>query len=236
MHATEGRSNDDTAPPDTDYKVFGREDASPAFDEVAVPAAPRARGFADDPFAGPLTEPVVPEAPEPEQVAPEPHAATTPGPEAASPWALAPSAAPEPSTAITAPPTGAAPTGEVAAPVGAAPTELRPEWFRDPACWVHLLPIAGSVLILTGFGLVPALLIENTAGKRDEFVRDQAREALNFQLNLALINLVALVVFWLAPFVWPFTLAFGVVLPIQAALDVHKGRRHRYPIVPRWLD
>jgi len=231
MHATEGRSNDDTGSPDTDYKVFGREDVSPPFDEAAAPAAPRARGLADDPFAGPLTEPVVPEAREPEPFAAEPHAAAEPTPKVPTPLVPAPVMAPEPSTAITAPPTDAA-----TSPVGAAPAEPRPEWFRDPACWVHLLPIAGSVLILTGFGLVPALLIENTAGKRDEFVRDQAREALNFQLNLALINLVALVVFWLAPFVWPFTLAFGIVLPIQAAIDVRHGRRHRYPIVPRWLD
>ena len=36
-------------------------------------------------------------------------------------------------------------------------------------------------------------LIENTAGRRDDFVRDQAREALNFQLNVLLLNLVALV-------------------------------------------
>lgn len=123
----------------------------------------------------------------------------------------------------------------VAAPLVADATETRPDWYRDPAFWVHAIPLAGSVLILTGVGLVPGLLIENTAGRRDDFVRDQARESVNFQLNYLLLNLAALITFT-APVVWPLSLAFGIVLPIQAALDVKQGRRHRYPLVPRWLD
>lgn len=108
-------------------------------------------------------------------------------------------------------------------------------WYRNAACWAHLSPLGASVLLLTGLGLVPPLLIENTAGRRDEFVRDQAREALNFQLNVLLLNLAALVTLT-APLVWPLSIAFAIVLPIQAAIDANRGVRHRYPIVPRWLD
>jgi uncharacterized Tic20 family protein len=142
-----------------------------------------------------------------------------------------------PATSAAAEPPRAAPA-HVPEPPPIEPTPAlsgRPDWYRDPAFWVHAVPLAGTVLILTGFGLVPGLLIENTAGRRDDFVRDQAREAINFQLNYLLLNLAALITFT-APVIWPLSLAFGIVLPIQAALDVKAGKRHRYPLVPRWLD
>ncbi len=122
-----------------------------------------------------------------------------------------------------------APAARAGADDGATP------WYRNAACWAHLAPLGTSVLLLTGLGLVPPLLIENTAGRRDDFVRDQAREALNFQLNVLLLNVVALLTLT-APLVWPLSIAFAIVLPIQAAMDANRGERHRYPIVPRWLD
>ena len=166
--------------------------------------------------------------------------------------ASAPSPSAAPASATPAQP-AAPPASPAALPPAQEPTRLvptpattstpatthtdssRPDWYRDPAFWVHVVPLAGTVLILTGFGLVPGLLIENTAGRRDDFVRDQAREAINFQLNYLLLNLIALITFT-APVVWPLSFCFGIVLPIQAALDVKNGKRHRYSLVPRWLD
>ena len=75
--------------------------------------------------------------------------------------------------------------------------------------------------------------------KRDEsaFVEDQAAEALNFHITVALAAvtfalLSALVVgipFFLA------TIVLAVVLPIRAAFAAHRGERYRYPFTLRLL-
>lgn len=249
MRASEDDTPGDTSRPTSGFKVFGRVGAESAYaDEIeadpstATSSSPDAHA-ADDPFAAlddeedafELPRPVAPRTSSASSFAHASHEVL----EADFPFA---SRAPlEPTAPRTAPAAVAAP---IAAPMvsptnrptePAADVEARPEWYRDPACLVHLIPLAGTLLILTGFGLIPGLLIENSAGRRDDFVRDQARESINFQLNFLMLNLLALITFT-APIVWPISLCFGIVLPIQAALDVKSGKRHRYPLVPRWLD
>ena len=75
--------------------------------------------------------------------------------------------------------------------------------------------------------------------KRDEsaYVEDQAAEALNFHITVAL----AAVVFGVLSAVLigvPFLLAtvvMALVLPIRAAFAANKGRRYRYPLTVRFI-
>lgn len=256
MRASDEETHGETARSASAFKVFGRPETEEVLgdepDEITARTAV-STSEADDPFASLSND-------ERDSFGAPPRQATTHSTrarheiiEAEFPIAARgatrslPSAPPSPAREPARPqtlgssprtsPARAASGSELDAPTAAPSTTTpeRPDWYRDPAFWVHAIPLAGTVLILTGFGLVPGLLIENTAGRRDDFVRDQARESVNFQLNYLLLNLAALVTFT-APVVWPLSLCFGIVLPIQAALDVKQGKRHRYPLVPRWLD
>ncbi|MCA8978802.1 MAG: DUF4870 domain-containing protein [Planctomycetes bacterium] len=227
------------------FKVFGRDAHERAAVETVAAEQAAPRSAADDPFATPTDD----EgdsfgAPPKRSGPPAPHAPRARHEVLEADFPVVTRATVRPTTPeppAPEPPRAAEPEEDAPAPEArralapAVAAEARPDWYRDPAFWAHVTPLAGMLLILTGFGLVPGLLIENTAGRRDDFVRDQAREAVNFQLNYLLLNLAALITFT-APVVWPLSLAFGIVLPIQAALDVKNGKRHRYPLVPRWLD
>lgn len=75
--------------------------------------------------------------------------------------------------------------------------------------------------------------------KRDEsaYVEDQAAEALNFQITVA----IAAVVFALLSAILigiPFLLATAVmafVMPIRAAMAANRGERYRYPLTVRFI-
>ena len=75
--------------------------------------------------------------------------------------------------------------------------------------------------------------------KRDDsaYIEDQAAEALNFQITVA----IAAVVFGLLSIVLvgiPLLLGLVVaafVLPIRAALAAGRGERYRYPLTARWV-
>jgi uncharacterized Tic20 family protein len=79
-------------------------------------------------------------------------------------------------------------------------------------------------------GLALTLVIWVWRRKRDPFLDDQAREALNFQLlyaglGLVLTSTICLCV--LVPVLW----IVGAVLCVVAAVSAADGRRYRYP----WL-
>jgi len=248
MRASEEELHGETGRSASTFKVFGRPEAEEVrLDEPRATPAPTSTE-ADDPFAALSNDASDSFGAPPKQVAVHstrarhevleaefPIAAR--GASRAAGGAAVPADAPleRARPELPEPPPAVVPQPAPAPPAPLATSAERPDWYRDPAFWVHATPLAGTVLILTGFGLVPGLLIENTAGRRNEFVRDQAREAVNFQLNYLMLNLAALITFT-APVVWPLSLCFGIVLPIQAALDVKNGKRHRYPLVPRWLD
>ncbi|MFD0479161.1 DUF4870 domain-containing protein [Nonomuraea thailandensis] len=75
--------------------------------------------------------------------------------------------------------------------------------------------------------------------KKDEspYVRDQAAEALNFQITMFIgylissILMIVVVGFALLPVVWILSLIFH----IQAAMATNKGARYRYPFSIRMI-
>lgn len=115
---------------------------------------------------------------------------------------------------------------------------------REERTWAlvaHAGGPAGLLLSAGLFGFAVPLVIWLAKRDDSEFVADQAKEALNFQLTLFLIH-AALWLFVLLTLglglllVWPFALALWLVelvLGLVAALRSHKGERFRYPFTLR---
>lgn len=111
-----------------------------------------------------------------------------------------------------------------------APTEEA----RQFATLAHLLGIFTSFL---------APLIIWLVKKDDEFVADQAKEALNFQITVAIAHLangiagiVLILVWWLVG--WAVSLAIlGIMIwwSVQAIQAANKGETYRYPFCLRFV-
>jgi uncharacterized protein len=98
--------------------------------------------------------------------------------------------------------------------------------------------LGGVLAIFPGLQLLPAVVIFARYQQRSEFVRDQAREALNFQFVVLIAYFAARIISvlpflpnlaWLA---WVFSMIFSVL----AAVAVSKGSRYRYPLTYRFLS
>jgi len=81
-------------------------------------------------------------------------------------------------------------------------------------------------------GVVGPAIILLTKGKTSELVRDQAVEALNFQITALIGFVVATVLFFVAigPYLVFTVYVGGGLLTIPAALAAYRGERYRYPI------
>jgi uncharacterized protein len=101
-----------------------------------------------------------------------------------------------------------------------------------------LAHLGGVLAIWLVIPLIPALVIFSIYLTKDEYIRDQAREALNFQI----VILIASVAVWILgslPFfpdlhilVWIFSLVFSVIGAVAAG----RGHRYRYPLTYRFLS
>lgn len=99
------------------------------------------------------------------------------------------------------------------------------------AMLAHLLGIASS--------FIGALVIWQIKKEDSPFITDQAKEALNFQITLA-IGYVALMLLSMIPVVGCFTSIVmllvgvaGLVFSIIGGLDANKGKAYRYPFALR---
>ena len=115
-------------------------------------------------------------------------------------------------------------------PPGAPGPEAR-QW----ALFVHLSALLGFII---PFGnLVGPLIIWQLKKDMDPFVDDQGKEALNFQITVALLMLVclllALVVIGLL-LMWVVGVG-ALVLTIIAAIKANEGRAYRYPFCWRLI-
>lgn len=88
------------------------------------------------------------------------------------------------------------------------------------------------------FSFIPALIVFLLKKDDSEFIRVQAREALNFQITLLLAQFVAyvlvfiLVGFLLLGLIW----LFNIVICIIAAISSSKGEHYRYPLTLRLIN
>jgi uncharacterized Tic20 family protein len=88
------------------------------------------------------------------------------------------------------------------------------------------------------FSFIPALIVFLLKKDDSEFIRLQAREALNFQITLLLAQFVAyvlifvLVGFLLLGLIW----LFNIVICIIAAISSSKGEHYHYPFTLRLIN
>jgi hypothetical protein len=109
----------------------------------------------------------------------------------------------------------------------AAPTENERTW----GMLAHLSALAGVVVWLLGCVLGP-LAVYLSRRDQSQFVADHAREALNFNITVALAAIVcmALMVVFVG-FILGTALFVGwLVLTLIAAIRASEGERYRYPV------
>jgi uncharacterized protein len=131
---------------------------------------------------------------------------------------------------MTTPPSGY--QGEPARPNGPVLNEA------DQKQWAMIAHLGGLLAIVPVIALLPSVLIYAIYGSRGEFVRDQAREAMNFQITVLIVYVVARILASLPPFpslvllVWAFSLVFSII----GAMAANQGQRYRYPLTFRFIS
>jgi len=81
-------------------------------------------------------------------------------------------------------------------------------------------------------GGVVTFLTWQLLGKDDPFIEDQSREALNFQINVAILSLLLMASFLGLPLVillW----VIACIVSLIAARHASRGERYRYPAILR---
>ncbi len=101
---------------------------------------------------------------------------------------------------------------------------------RNWAMGAHLAGLVAGYVVPLG-GILAPMVIWMVKRDEDEFVGDQALEAMNFQITMTLAALISIPLMFVV--VGFLTLAavivLNVVLSIIAAIAATEGRRYRYP-------
>jgi uncharacterized protein len=103
----------------------------------------------------------------------------------------------------------------------------------DRRMWAMLGHLGGIVL-----GFIAPLIVWLMYKDRDEFLKDQSQEALNFQITMIIAWVVATVLsfvligFLLYPVLW----IGNLVLCIMAGMAANRGERYRYPFALRLVS
>jgi uncharacterized Tic20 family protein len=124
------------------------------------------------------------------------------------------------------PPGGYGPPPGYGAPGGynaGAPTS-------DDRTWAMLCHLSFFV-----FGLLGPLIVMLTKGKESAFVRDQAVEALNFHITVAIAAFVSAILILVIVGIFLIAAVFigAAVLTIMAAIAAYNGTAYRYPLTLR---
>ncbi|MEH6501320.1 MAG: DUF4870 domain-containing protein [Pseudoalteromonas distincta] len=98
--------------------------------------------------------------------------------------------------------------------------------------WALIAHVSGFLGCLIPFGsLIGPLLVWQLKKDQDPFIDDQGKEALNFQISVALAGLLCvllMVVFIGFLLIWGVIIG-AVVLMIIAAIKSNEGKAYRYP-------
>lgn len=100
----------------------------------------------------------------------------------------------------------------------------------------HLLTLLGYAVGLGHW--IPPLVIYLAKKDESEFIADQARESLNFQITVFLLYLVSLpfVLVCIGYFMLIAVAIYQLVFVIVAAIQANDGRRYRYPLTLRLVS
>ncbi|HSR01969.1 MAG TPA: DUF4870 domain-containing protein [Methylophilaceae bacterium] len=93
--------------------------------------------------------------------------------------------------------------------------------------------LAGTIFLF-----IPALIVWILKKDDSAYIADQAKEALNFQITVAIALFAANILIWilvglaLIPIIW----ITNIILCIIAAVATSKGETYRYPICLRLIN
>jgi uncharacterized Tic20 family protein len=111
---------------------------------------------------------------------------------------------------------------------------------KDEKLWatlVHLSAILGLLMLKMGASQPIVCLLGPLAVwlfKREDmpFVNDQGKEAVNFQIVVAVIGLGFWLIPWAGEYLLRLLLIADVVISLYAATQANQGKRFRYPFIP----
>jgi len=115
----------------------------------------------------------------------------------------------------------------------------------DARNWAMVAHLSALIGLLIGFNFVGPLVVYLVKRDDDPYLRQQAAEALNFNLSVFLYAIVAGVVTFVLTLILvgllliPVLIAGGVawlVLVIVAAMKTNRGEAYRYPLTIRLVD
>jgi uncharacterized Tic20 family protein len=110
---------------------------------------------------------------------------------------------------------------------------------RDERMWAMFCHLSGLAGFIFPFGNVIAPLIIWLVKKEEyEFVNDQGKEALNFQISMT-IYIIASIILIILVIGIPLLIALGIfslIVVIIAAIKSNEGEKYRYPLTIRFLD
>jgi uncharacterized Tic20 family protein len=109
---------------------------------------------------------------------------------------------------------------------------------RNWALVAHLGPIVLGSLSLGVLAFALPLVIFLAKRDESEFVSDQSKESLNFQITVFLAYLVCspLVLVVIGLLFWGVILVAHIVLGLVAAVKSYEGERYRYPVALRLVS
>ena len=98
---------------------------------------------------------------------------------------------------------------------------------------MSMLAHAGGIF----FGFIPSLVIYLTKGNESAFVKEEAREALNFQIAVAIAYTVAsfLVILLIGLLLLPVVWIASTIFSVMGAIAVNNGTPYRYPVTLRLI-
>ena len=109
------------------------------------------------------------------------------------------------------------------------------EVSSDDRTWGMLAHLSFFLTFIIGVSCVAPLVIWIIKKDQSEFVADQAKEALNFQLSAFIATLVLVVTVCASPLILV-VLIMSIVYSIQGGMAANRGERYRYPYTFRMIN
>jgi uncharacterized Tic20 family protein len=106
-------------------------------------------------------------------------------------------------------------------------------WSNDDKNIATVTHLGGTI-----FSFVPSLIVWILKKDESEYIADQAKEALNFQITMVLAYMLASILSWVIigliffPIIWVLNIVFCII----AAISTSKGETYRYPFVMRLIN
>ena len=111
---------------------------------------------------------------------------------------------------------------------------------KDERLWgmlAHVLALSGYIGVPLGNLLAP-LVIWLVKKDQSQFVADQAKESLNFQISLTIYAIISglSILVLIGIVLLPLVLFAGAILTIVAAVKANNGEFYRYPLTIRLIN